>query len=294
VARSAEVRAKVAALSPADDPYAAAVSLGWGVLGLCSGEEAAAPAALAAVGAALDAGALGFLRAGVLGSVPMGDEGEDVRLVAASVVHQLLMLLVEADVAPEAVARLRAASADGAQAEHDAAAAAAAGAAAPGTATLMALDPRGGGPAFPAPAPAPPPPDSLASLLGALAAALAGHPALFLEAGPRYPQLSALMQEVAAGPDIDVPSVFRAYYDVLGAIAATPAGARSMFQQLRPEHCLPAVSWRRFFDTLHAVVRLYSPPQGEGPAAAGQGRASDQVMLATDSAGLCAMAALFE
>lgn len=283
LAASPELRAKVAGLQAGEDPYAAAVKLAWGILLLCCETEGSvSTAGVECVKAGLDAGALGFLRSGVLDSVAMGDETEDVRLAAASVVHQLGLLFVE--VANEGMAELRERSRQGGDAELQASPA---GGGAEGTS--MAVDQRGAGTAQP-----PPTPDTLATLLTTLAAALRTHPGLYLDETLRSPQLSELMGDVGQNAAlINVPSVFLGYVDVLTALAATQVGARLMFQQLRPENAAQAVSWRRFFETLHAVIRQYNPPPGEGQDGA-PARAPDFVLSPTDTRALCAMATLFE
>jgi hypothetical protein len=276
LAADAAVGAKVAQLEPRDDPYAAAAHLAWGLLVLCS--ETKEAAAVAMIDAALAAGALGFLR-GVLDSVPMADESENVRGVAASVAHQLLMLFWE--VAAEGKDTLKERSVEGARAEK------AEPAEAPSSAALMAVDAR-----FGAPTPAPPPPDSLAALLGAVAATLRLRPALFLDEARRSVQLGALAADACSQALADVPSVLVAYLGLLAAVAETEAGARAMFHQLRAENAAKAVSWRRMFDALRGVVRRYALA-AEGGAEGAPPPFSDVMLPAADTLALCAFARLF-
>lgn len=60
-----------ASAGAAEDPHGAVLRLAWGVLLSLHGPESAAERAGQLVGAATEAGALGFLRSGVLDSVPM-------------------------------------------------------------------------------------------------------------------------------------------------------------------------------------------------------------------------------
>jgi hypothetical protein len=275
LAADAAVGAKVAQLEPRDDPYAAAAHLAWGLLLLCS--ETREAAAVAMIDAALAAGALGFLRAGVLDSVPMADESEDVRGVAASVALQLLMLFWE--VAAEGKDTLKERSVEGARAEK------AEPVEAPSSAALMAVDGRFG-------APAPSPPDSLAALLGAVAATLRLRPALFLDEARRSVQLGALAADACSQALADVPSVLVAYLGLLTAVAETEAGARAMFHQLRVENAAEAVSWRRMFDALRGVVCRYALA-AEGGAEGAPPPFSDVVLPVADTLALCAFARLF-
>lgn len=302
----AKIRSRGATTNHQEDYYSAVVRLAWGMLPLCcEGNTLTEKRGLEDVKSALQGGALGFLGAGVMGSVPMADEDEDIRLTAASVVHQLLVLFIE--VAPEGMEQLKKLSIDGADAEMEADTIVqhsvnGNGAAGGGEISMMVVDARGGtgmphsifiGP------------DTLGILLQSLAAVINARPALYLDEERRSPQISHIMSEIGFDNALRcVPSIFLGYLDVLTALARSEVGARMIFNQIKGENAPTLVSWRRMFTTLHAVIHQYNR-QGQmdsdgvsttGGTGQGQSRGgiSDIVLPATDTKALCAFARLYE
>ena len=292
-----------------DDGCAAVVRLAWGLLPLCCDEQSLTKRALGDVKAALNGGALGYLGSAVMSSHAMKDEDEDVRLTAASVVHQLLTLFLE--VASEGMALLRETTLKGAAAELEADTINTTTT----TTTTTAMDADvGGGHPHPSSSSAMvlattttttstttsaaqetyhPRPDTLATYLNSLAAAFSVHPALFLEEERRVEHVGVCMSEIGHDPALaNIPSIFLGYLAVLTALAKTEAGARNMFAQLRGDNAPTLVSWRRMFDTLQTIVRRYNP--GEGQEQGGGGRTSELILSANDTKALCAFSRLFE
>jgi Nuclear pore complex scaffold, nucleoporins 186/192/205 len=306
-----------------EDYYSAVVRLTWGMLPLCCDEKNLTKRGLGDVKSALRAGALGFLGAGVMGSVPMADEDEDIRLTAASVVHQLLVLFVE--VAPEGMEQLKKVSTDGADAELEAdnnninnntqqqQNANGAGDVNNFEVSMMVVDARSG---TSMPHNVHIGPDTLVILLQSLATVFNARPALFLDDERRSPQVGHIMNEIGNDNALRcIPSIFLGYLDVLTALARSDVGARMIFAQLKGENAPPLVSWRRMFSTLHAVIRQYNQPhQGQmansgsggggggiysGTAPGGgqggnRGGISDIVLPAADTKALVAFCRLYE
>ena len=292
---NAGVGAKIASHGSAmEDPYSVAVRFAWGMLPLiCEANQKSLDRGLADVKAALKSGALGFLASGVMRSVPMKQEDEDVRLTAASVLHQMLVLFIE--VSPEGMALLRKHTLDGGAKELEADnQPSEVPRMANGDGTLMAADTRsthgfaGGLPPFVLT------PDTLSTLLFSFAAVFSARPALFLAEDRRSPLVDQLKTEMGSDHYLrNVPSIFLSYLAVLTALAHTEIGARLVFTQLRGDNAPPLVGWRRMFSILQDVVRRYNPPQENGTSA-GQSRASDSILPINDTKALCAFAHLFE
>lgn len=304
----AKIRSRITTANHQEDYYSAVVRLAWGMLPLCcEGNTLTEKRGLEDVKAALQGGALGFLGAGVMGSVPMTDEAEDIRLTVASVIHQLLVLFIE--VAPEGMEHLRKVSIDGAEAEMEADITVQQqqgvngnGAAGGGEISMMVVDARSG---TGMPYSVHIGPDTLGILLQSLSAVINARPALYLDEERRSPQVSHIMSEIGFDNALRcVPSIFLGYLAVLTALARSEVGARMIFNQIRGENAPALVSWRRMFTTLHAVINQYNRQGqmdsngGNTTAATGQGQSrggiSDIVLPATDTKALCAFARLYE
>jgi hypothetical protein len=298
-----KIRSRPTLNTTQEDYYAAVVRLAWGMLPLCCDEKNLTRRGIDDVKAALNGGALGFLGAGVMGSVPMADEDEDIRLTAASVVHQLVLLFTE--VSSEGMEQLRNASINGAEAEMEADTqqqpgngnAALGGG---GDASMMVVDSRSG---TGMPHTVHIGPDTLGILLQTLSTVFNARPALYLDAARTSPQLPHLLNEIGCDNALRcIPSIFLGYLEVFTALARSEIGARVIYAQLKDENAPPLVSWRRMFTTLHAVIHQYNPPQGQmdngtGSTAPGQGTRggiSDIVLPANDTKALCAFARLYE
>jgi hypothetical protein len=95
--QSKEVEARVLGISATDYPYSAVVQLVWGlvVASQPSSGSALPSAALKQIEAGIEGGVLSFVYHGVLESVPMQDEPETIRHMAATVVFQSFELLME-------------------------------------------------------------------------------------------------------------------------------------------------------------------------------------------------------
>eukprot|EP00887_Chlorella_sp_A99_P002898 scaffold6.g2898.t1 len=284
-----------------DVPHCRLLRLAWGVLLSQWGPEAAAERGAALVAAACEGGALAFLRSGVLESVPMQDEPDHQRQLCAGIANQLLMAYLDSPAGRAANERLTQLSMEQGWEELAAApppAAPGGGAGAAGAALMLVDAGSGGGGAAAQLAPAAPRPDSLASLLGALAATYRLHPDLFLEEGLRDEAFGLFMGDVSEHPDVlsSSPSAFLAYLEVLTALAQGEQGARSMFTQLRPEHAGRHVSWARMFQSLLAIIRKYVP-EGDAQATNAPGAVQHQlaefVLPAVDAAAVSAYLALF-
>jgi len=285
LAKDSSLDAKIRGLESGIEPtYFAAVRLSWGILSLCCSDSIASARSVEDLCAALKAGVLDFFSNDVLGSLPMGDEAEDIRLTSASVVHQLLMLLLE--VGPEGIADLRTRSKKLAALERDEQAIP--GTLVQGGSSRMIVDHR------PLPCETPPPvPDSLGTLLKTLAAVLEMRPALYAP-GASESLLSDLMQDVGNDSDLMAgPSVFLGYMAVLSALTATEMGARMIFAQLGGENAPVAVSWRRFFGTLPNVIRRYDVPNNKANGVPGQRATSHFVLSIAETKGLCAFTGVF-
>lgn len=291
----AGVGAKIAAHGASEDPYSVAVRFAWGMLPLlCEADQRSVDRGETDVKASLTSGALGFLGTGVMGSIGMAQEDEDVRVTAASVLHQMLVLFME--VSSDGMQQLRRQTLDGAQKELEVDTQMAE---APkmglGGDSLMVVDTRSNGFAT-GPAPIVLSPDTLSTLLFSLAAVFTARPALYLDEDRRSPFVSQLMMELGEDQYLrNVPSIFLSYLAVLTALAHTEIGARMVFTQLRGDNAPPLVGWRRMFDILQAIVRRYNPPQSQenGPSAT-QSRTSDSILPTNDTNALCAFAHLFE
>jgi nuclear pore complex protein Nup205 len=305
----AKIRSRIASSNHQEDYYSAVVRLAWGMLPLCcEGNTLTEKRGLEDVKAALANGALGFLGAGVMGSVPMADEDEDIRLTAASVVHQILVLFIE--VAPEGMKQLRKVSIYGAEAEMEAdipvqqqqQSVHENGAVGGGEVSMMIVDARSG---TGMPHSVHIGPDTMGVLLQSLAVVINARPALYLDEERRSPQVSHIMIEIGFDNALRcVPSIFLGYLAVLTALGRSEVGARMIFNQIKGENAPPLVSWRRMFTTLNAVIQQYNRQGqmesngGNTTGASGQGQTrggiSDIVLPATDTKALCAFARLYE
>ncbi|KAL4853554.1 Nuclear pore complex protein NUP205 [Chlorella vulgaris] len=277
-----------------DDPYWAVVKLTWGVLLGSHGSESMADRAKTLVKAATDSGALGWLKAGVLDSVPMQDDADHQRQLYASIINQLIMAYISIPVGKESIGALLKVSIEQGTEEL----AQSAQPAAPGLASAsMSVDTA-------VHAPIAPKPDSLATLLCVLAAVYGMHPDLFLDETLVYEPFKEFMEEVAASDVIGAsPSVFLAFVAVLTSLSSGEKGARSMYLQLRADQRFSMLNWKRMFKLLMLVVQRYEPEEGKELANGGTGSApagssqrrslSEQVLPACDSSALCAYLNLF-
>ncbi|KAL4457392.1 hypothetical protein ABPG75_012257 [Micractinium tetrahymenae] len=294
LAGAAELDSKISGGGAGDDAHGAVLKLAWGVLLSQYGPEHVAGRAVQLVKDAASSGAFGFLRTGVLDSVPMQDDADHQRELYASIINQLVMNYLMSPAGTESTEVLTELSISLGQEEV---AASAVPAAAPAAGTMMAVD------AAQAAAPAPKP-DSLATLLGLLASVYGMHPGLFLQENLKYDEFGQFMEGVAGSTVLaSSPSTFLAYLEVLTALASGEMGARSMYLQLRGDDRFAQVNWRRMFQLLITVVRQYIPEDGAAasgtaaaaaPAGSIQQRMNDFVLPACDSKALCAYLGLFK
>ncbi|KAL4441042.1 hypothetical protein ABPG77_010473 [Micractinium sp. CCAP 211/92] len=294
LAGSADVDSKIGGSGAGEDAHGSVLKLAWGVLLSQYGPEHVAGRAVQLVKDATGNGAFGFLRTGVLDSVPMQDDADHQRELYASIANQLVMNYLMSPAGTASTEALEQLSISQGQEEV---AASATPASAPAAGAMMVLD------AAQAAAPAAKP-DSLATLLGLLASIYGMHPGLFLQENLKYDQFGQLMEGVAGSAVLaSSPSSFLAYLEVLTALASGEKGARSMYMQLRGDDRFSQVNWRRMFQLLITVVRQYIPEDGTtatgtaaaaAPAGSIQQRMNDFVLPACDSKALCAYLGLFK
>jgi len=137
--------------------------------------------------------------------------------------------------------------------------------------------------------------DSIGSFLSLWASCMVSDTALI---GSETAQVHLGLFLRAVGTDsalMCIPSVFLGYTEVLVALASTSDGARIVFHQLRDKNSPPAVSWKRLFDTLRAVIEIYEGAGvKEGRHADVQQQTGSIVLPEAESDGLCGFVKIFE
>lgn len=301
LARSQKLDSVIRKVSPADNPFMAAIMLVWGVMTLYCDADDLVDRGLKDLEMALDAGAFAFLEHFVLESPSMADETESIKYVASSIVYQLSCLFLE--VSQQGFTSLIARSMKGLSKEFDEGQDQAHNTQNDGKFAMdVAIEDDQHSHQSRELHRVKPGPDSVATLLSAIAKALALHPSLFQFDPDEAVTLRNLIGEVGRNSQLsNVPSVLVAYVDVLAALASGEDGARMVFVQLLSKEAPPLVSWQRIFVALSRVVELYTPTGDSGrEGQEGYGRKSappipnDAVVLPSpDTKALCAFAKLF-
>ena len=283
IASSVSLDQRVRSFIQADpsNAHVALIRFIWGVLSLSC--DVVTDAAISDVVSALDDGAISLLGE-ILRLAAFVEEAEEIRIIIASVAHQLLMLFVE--VANEGIAVLQertqsqqseelkeSSSLDTKSLDY------VSGSWLPhfgdGVNSLKFKSHRK---------------DTMASLMDAVGITLRMHPGLFLDESRRAPELGTLSQ---LGSDVRLcmtPSFLISYICFWTNIASTSIGARSVFHNLLHSSAPQFCSWRRMFYTLQEVIKLY----GGMEKGAKQGSQEPVVLPKGDTLTLCAFAYLFE
>lgn len=219
-------------------------------------------------------GAFQIMEARFFGDTSLPSNHQDLNFIVASVIHQFI--LVFTDVADEAVSALVKESKGRREGE---------------VGNNRALVVRDDVAASEAPKSA----DSIGPFLSLWASCMASNTALI---GSETAQAHLALFLRAVGTDsglMGIPSVFLGYTEVLVALASTRDGARIVFQELRDKNAPSAVSWKRLFDTLKAVVDIYEGAVSkEGRHTDGHQQTSSIVLPEAESDGLCGFVKIFE
>ncbi|KAK9838304.1 hypothetical protein WJX81_003260 [Elliptochloris bilobata] len=271
LAESRALGAKLEGAALPEDGFHAVARLAWGLLLSQHAPPTARERAATCVRQACEAGALRFLEARVLRSVPFEDEPPAQQELYAQTLHQLLMLFLDVQPGRDEVGVLASESSALSRERAETAG------------TLVAAGATR---------------DALDSLLDALAAVYDVFPDLWLDERLRDNILGGFMEYVALSPVMrESSSVFVAYLGILTSLAQGEDGAQAMFLQLRQGDASEQVSWSRMFQVMKQYCARYAPPQE--PQIAGNGAATEvgaggaAIVPEADAAGMVAYLRLF-